>query len=104
MDHSEQGYDEEVRKKLCRAYKAKCKKCLKTGHFNDCCRPKGFGGKNRETKKAKVNMWSAETAAPEASESAVVEAPAAPAVPATQAATLNSVQQVQDYRFNPDRY
>ena len=105
VEHSEQGYDEEVRKKLCRAYKAKCRKCLKNGHFTDCCcPPKGFGGKNRETKKAKVNVLSAENAAPEAPESAVVKAPAAPAVPPAQAATLNSVQQVQGYRFNPDRY
>ena len=44
---------------------------------------------------------SAETAASDAPESAVVEAPAAPAAPA---ATLKSVQQVKEYRFNPDRY
>ena len=44
--------------------------------------------------------------APETPESAVAPAVAlvAPAVPPAQAATLNLVQQVQDYRFNPDRY
>ena len=54
----------------------------------------------------KVNAVSAETAAPEAPESAVVPAvaPVAPAVQPAQAARLNSVQQAQDYRFNPDRY
>ena len=53
-----------------------------------------------------MNALSAETAAPEAPESAVVPAvaPVAPAVQPAQAATPNSVQQVQDYRFNPDRY
>ena len=53
-----------------------------------------------------MNALSAETATPEAPESAVVEAPAAPAGsgPAAQAATLNLVQQVQEYRFNPDQY
>ena len=71
------------------------------GHFTYCCRPNGFSSKNRVAKKAKVNVLSAETAAPDAPVSAVVEAPAAPAAPA---ATLNSVQQVQEYRFNPDRY
>ena len=52
MDHSEQGYDDEVRKKLCRAHKSKCKKCLKIGQFTDCCRHNGFGSKNRVAKKA----------------------------------------------------
>ena len=53
-----------------------------------------------------MNALSADNAAPEAPESAVVDAPAAPAGsgPAAQAATLNLVQQVQEYRFNPDRY
>ena len=53
-----------------------------------------------------MNAVSAENAAPETPESAVVDAPAAPAggSPAAQAATLNSVQQVQEYRINPDRY
>ena len=106
MEHSEQGYFEEVRQKLCRVYKAKCKKCLQTGHFTDCCRLpcQGSGGKNREPKKAKVHVLSAETAAPEAPESAVLDAPAAPAVPDARAATLNSLQLVHEYRFNPDRY
>ena len=87
--------------------KCKCKKCSQTGHFNDCCRPpKGAGGKKSDPKKTKVNTLSAETAAPESPESAEVDAPAAPAggSPAAQAATLNLVKQVQEYRFNPDRY
>ena len=51
-----------------------------------------------------MKTLSAETAAPETPESAVVEAPVAPAVPPAQAATLNLVQQIQDYRSNLDRY
>ena len=53
-----------------------------------------------------MNAVSAEKAEPETQESAMVNAPAAPAggSPAAQSATLNSVQQVQEYRFNPDRY
>ena len=53
-----------------------------------------------------MNGLSAETAAPEAPESAVVDAPAVPVGggPAAQAATLNLIQQVQEYRFNPDSY
>ena len=67
-EHSEQGFFEDVRKKLCRAYKAKCKKCLQMGHFTDCCRPpKGAGVKKGEPKKAKVNAVSAEKAEPEGS-------------------------------------
>ena len=79
-EHSEQGFFEDVRKKLRRTYKAKCEKCFQTGRFTDCCHPpKGAGGKKREPKKAKVNAVSAEKAEPETQESAVVDAPAAPA-------------------------
>ena len=103
MSHSEQGFTDEVRKKLCKAYKAECKTCLKTGHFTEFCF-KGLripGSKSRDAKKAKVSVLSAETTASDTAAPADAEVPAAPAAPA---ATLNSVQQVREYRFNPDRY
>ena len=99
MNHSEQGFSEEVRKKFCKAYKAECKKCLKTGHFTELFF-KGLRIPN-DAKKAKVSVVSAETTAPNTAAPAAAETPAAPAGPA---AILNSVEQVQEYRFNPDRY
>ena len=100
MAHSEQGFSDEVRKKLCKAFKAECKKCLKTGNFTEFCF-KGLRIKNCDAKKAKVSVVSAEATASDTPAPAVVETPAAPAAPA---ATLNSVQQVPEYSFNPDRY
>ena len=102
MNHSEQGFTDEVRKKFCKAYKAECKKCLKTGHFTEFCF-KGLRIKNCDAKKAKVNEISAETAASDTPAPAVVETPAS--VAAAPVAALNSAQQVQkEYSFNPDRY
>ena len=99
MTHSDKGFTNEVREKVCKAYKEKCKKCSKTGHFTELC----FKGTRipGDAKKAKVFVMSAETTAPDTAAPAVAETPAAPAAPA---ATLNSVEQVQEYRFNPDRY
>ena len=102
MSHSDQGFSMEVRKKLCKAFNSECKKCQKTGHFTEFCF-KGLRIKNREAKKAKVNVVTAEPAASDTPAPAVVEAPAS--VAAGPVAALNSVQQVQrEYSFNPDRY
>ena len=102
MNHSDQGFSVEVRKKLCKAFNAECKKCLKTGHFTEFCF-KGVRIKNCDPKKAKVSVVSAETAASDTPAPAVVETPAS--VAAAPVAVLNSVQQVQrEYSFNPDRY
>ena len=89
----------EVREKHCKAFKSKCKKCDKVGHFTDQC----FMGKKIPGKKAKVSVVSVEE-----TETAVKDVAASSAVstvPATgPAATLNSVEQVSEYQFNPERY
>ena len=78
------GFTHEVREKFCKAFKAKCKKCDRIGHFTEnCVKGKGF------PKKVKVSVLTteekeAESAVPPASESsAVLDAPAA---------ALNSVE------------
>ena len=89
----------EVREKHCKAFKSKCKKCDKVGHFTDQC----FMGKKIPGKKAKVSVVSVEE-----TETAVKDVAASSAVstvPATgPAATLNSVEQVSEYQFDPERY
>ena len=72
---------------------------MKTGHFTELC----FKGVRipSDAKKAKVSVLSAETTADDTAAPAATETPAAPAGPS---ATLNSVEQVQGYPFNPDRY
>jgi hypothetical protein len=99
MTHSDKGFSLEVREKFCKAFKAKCKKCDKIGHLTDLC----FKGKSfpKEGTKAKVSVLTAEeteaeSAAPPAAETSTVSN-----VPA---AALNSVEQVQPYQFNPERY
>ena len=37
MTHYDKGFTPEVRENFCKAFKAKCKKCDKTGHFTDQC-------------------------------------------------------------------
>ena len=91
MSHSDKGFTPEVREKFCKAFKAKCKKCEKTGHFTDLCF-KGFKGGPKDAKKAKVSVLTAEETAPDNAASAVAETPAMLTAPA---ATLNSVEQVQ---------
>ena len=95
--HSSKGFSLEVREKFCKAFKAKCKKCDKTGHFTDQC----FQGKKIPGKKAKVSVLSAEEAVTETAAPATAESSAVSTVPA---AALNSVEQVQPYQFNPERY
>ena len=91
--HSSKGFSLEVREKHCKAFKAKCKKCDKVGHFTDQC----FQGKKIPGKKAKVSVLSAEEAATETALKAAAESSAESTVPATgPAATLNSVE-----KYNP---
>ena len=99
--HSSKRFSLEVRENFCKAFKAKCKKCDKSGHFTDQC----FQGKKIPGKKAKVSVLTAEeteteTAAPATAESAAVSTSLATG----PAAALNSVEQVQPYHFNPERY
>ena len=102
MSHSDKGCSREVREKFCKAFKAKCKNYEKTGHFTDLCfHNKGFKGGPKETKKAKVSVLTAEETAPDTAAAAVAKTPGVLTAPA---ATLNSVEQVQPYQFNPDRY
>ena len=42
-DHSSKGFSLEVREKHCKAFKSKCKKCDKVGHFTDQCFQLRFG-------------------------------------------------------------
>ena len=89
----------EVREKHCKALKSKCKKCDRVGHYTEHC----FMGKKIPGKKAKGSVVSVEK-----TETAVTDVAASSAVstvPATgPAATLNSVEPVSEYRFNPERY
>ena len=97
--HSDKGFTPEVREKFCKAFKAKCKKCDKTGHFTDLC----FKSKDlpKDGKKAKVSVLTAEETETETAAPAAAESSAVSTVPA---AGLNSVEQVQPYQFNPERY
>ena len=100
-DHSAKGFSMEVREKHCKAFKSKCKKCDKVGHFTDQC----FQGKKMPGKKAKVSVVSVEETAAETAVKDVAASPAVSTVPATgPAATLNSVEQVTEYQFDPNRY
>ena len=87
MSHSDKGFTPEVREKFCKAFKAKCKKCDKTGHFTDLCF-KGFKGGPKDAKKAKVSVLTAEEAEADKAAPAAAETPAGSTAPA---ATLNSV-------------
>ena len=101
--HSEKGFSREVREKLCKAFRNKCKTCKLLGHFPDSKRCK-MG----KPKKAKHNALSAEDPTKESAGTAGTPAPVEEkaAEPAVQSAALNSVEQVQpaQYRFDPERY
>jgi hypothetical protein len=96
--HSDKGFGKDICEKFCKAAKHKGKLCKGVGHFPDCCK-KG----KAEAKKAKLNALTTEDPAGE-----VAAAPAPPAEAAAesgaQAAALNSIKQVQPYRFDPERY
>jgi hypothetical protein len=94
--HSDKGFTHEVREKFCKGFKAKCEKCDRVSHFTEnCVKGKGF------PKKLKVSVLTAEE---KEAESAVPPAAESSAVSDAPAAALNSVEQVQPYQFNPERY
>ena len=94
--HSDKGFTHEVREKYCKAFKAKCKKCDRIGHFTE------NGSKGEVVpQKAKASVLTAEE---KEAEAAVLPATESSAVSEVLAAALNSVEQVRPYQFNPERY